>query len=895
MTLVDWFNRLRAAVVDRTLDRAHQDEVEFHLDMAASRLERSGVDAHEARRRARAAFGGVQRYREESREARGAHWWTDLVRDAGYAVRQLRRAPGFASVAVVTLALGIGANTALFSVVDGVLLRPVPLLDSDRLVVVWETDRNSGTMREPASWPDYLDFAAQSRTVRAMAVVAGREGTYTPRNGEPQRVPVMSASHNYFPLVGIAAARGRTFTPEEDVPGGPAVALISDAFWRQRLNADPNVLGTAILVDEVARQIVGVVPSGSDFGLDQLHARAAYRGAYTGIGDVGVWIPVQASEASFPRYTHPFFVVGRLADDAGVGAAEEELRQIAAGLEAAHQSNVARGTFVEPFREVVFAPVRPVLLLLLTAVALVLLVACVNVANLLLARGATRQREVAVRTSLGAGYARLARQFMVESLLLAFLGGVAGVAMAWVGLRVLLAIAPADVPRVAEIGIDGTVLAVTLGVSVLVGLAFGLVPTLQARHVDISDTLKGEGRGGSYGVRQRRVREGLVVTELALSVSLLLCAGLVLRSLGSVLRVDPGFNADGVLKAEYILPATRYPRDFRQFPNWPDVHRFTNDVLQRVGALPGVQSVAIASAHPLDAGFTNSFVVVGREAEARDWPEISVRMVSAGYFGTMGGTVRQGRPFTDADDTSAPLVGVINETAAKRFFADRDPLGQQIAFWGIPRRIVGVVSDERFRGPTEPAPPAFYVPLAQAPAAGGALLVRTTRDPAELATEVRNAVWSIDPQLAVFGIEPLGDTLLASQATRRFTSVVLTAFAALTLALALVGIHGVLSYATSQRRREIGIRMALGATRREAATLVVRGGVALAVMGTAIGLAGAAAGSRFVSGLLFGVTRSDPVTYASVAVLAIVAAVIATTLPALRAARVVPTEALRRD
>jgi len=835
----------------------------------------------------------VAQVREEASDARGGRWLADLGRDTRYAFRQLRHARGFALVSILTLALGIGANTALFSVIEGALLRPIPFADADRLAVLWETDRVSGTSREPSSWPDYVDFARDARSFDAMAALTGLESSYTPHKGDAQRVSTMAVTHSYFPLVGVRAMRGRTFTPEEDTPGGAQVVLLGERFWRARFDGDPAIVGQTIRIDEVPRQVVGIVPTGTDFGLDQLHARADYHGAFSGVGDVAIWIPMQGSEKEFPRDTHPFFVLGRLRASSSFALAADEMKGIAEGLEQRYRSNTARGVHVESLRDVVFAPVRPVLYLLLGAVALVLLVACVNVANLFLARGAARMREVAVRSALGAGVARLGRQFVVEALLLSVAGAVLGVALAWVALRTLLTLAPTDLPRVEEIGINTPVLLATLGVSLLVGIAFGLFPTAQALRVDVNETLKGETRGGTAGVGRRRLREWLVVTELALSVTLVLCAGLLVRSVSQVLHVDPGFDASGVLKAEFTLPWTRYPRDYRRFPDWPATRQFVEATLQRVGSIPGVQSVAIAGAHPLDAGFTNSFVVVGREAEAKDWPEISVRQVSPGYFSTMGTRLVRGRLLEAGDDAAAPRVGVINEAAAARYFGDRDPIGQEIKFWGMERRIVGVIGDERFKGPTQPAPPAIYAALAQAPPSAGALLVRSSRDLEELAPEVRRAIAELDPQLAVYGVEPLSRTLLDSLGTRRFATLVLGAFAVLTLVLALVGIHGVLSYTTSQRTREIGIRLALGATRREAAGSVVRGGLLLALAGTTVGLLAAAGASRFLQGLLFGVTRSDPVTYVAVAGLVLVAAVTATMLPALRASRVAPTEALR--
>jgi putative ABC transport system permease protein len=895
MTADGWFARLRRALSPSRPDREHQEEVAFHLDMAAQRLEATGLSPVEARRRARATFGGVSRVREETRDARGGRWLTDLARDARYALRQLRRTPGFTAVALLTLALGIGANTALFSVIDGVLLRPVPFHDPSELLVVWETDRTSGTIREPAAWPDYIDLTREARSLRAMAALTGLEMSYTPTRDAPQRLSTMGVTHTYFPLVGIGALLGRTFRAEDDVPGGPAVVVLGERFWRARFNADPAVIGQTILLDDVQREVIGIVPEGSDFGLDQLHARADYHAPYSGVGDVAAWLPLQASEQAYPRDTHPFFLLARLAEGSSQGRASDELTAIAARLEATHRSNTARGVHVEALTDVVFAPVRPVLYLLLGAVALVLLVACVNVANLLLARGAARMREVAVRGALGASVGRLARQFVAESLLLSLAGAALGVALAWGALRLLGSLAPADLPRAETIGLNGPVLVATLGVSLAVALAFGLVPTLQAMRVDVNETLKGESRGSSPGRRQGRLREWLVMAELALSVMLVLCAGLLIRSVSLVLAVDPGFDPRGVTKAEFTLPESRYPRDFRRYPDWPATQRFASAILQRVGALPGVEAVALASAHPLDAGFTNSFVVVGREAEARDWPEISVRQVSPGYFATLGTALRRGRLLAEGDDAAAPMVAVINATAAERYFGDRDPLGQEIRFWGISRRIVGVVGDERFRGPASPPSPSLYSPLAQAPATSGALLVRSTRDPAEVSGEVRRIFAEVDPQLAVYGIEALERTLLDTVGTRRFAMLVLGAFAALTLLLALIGVHGVLSYATAQRTREIGIRLALGATRGTAAREVIRGGLQLAAAGTLVGLVAAAGASRFVSGLLFGVTRSDPLTYLVVAVLVLGAAVIATVLPALRAARVVPTEALRME
>ncbi|HEX7050810.1 MAG TPA: ABC transporter permease [Longimicrobiales bacterium] len=821
------------------------------------------------------------------------------LHDLRYALRTLRRTPGFTMVAVLTLALGIGANTAIFSVIDGVLLRPVPFADADRLMMVWETDRNSGTTREPASVPDYLDFGERSTRFERLAAFAGTELNLTPDDGAPLRLTALAVTHEFLPLVGIEPRIGRSFTAAEDAPGGPHAVLISEDLWARLFARDPGVVGRTLRLDDVVYTVIGVLPSGADFGTLQVLGAAAYgrsfadRGTATG---VDVWVPLQPDPESLPRSTHPIFVLGRLAAGASVAAAQQELGAIAAELEATYPVNDGRGVFIEPLTDVVFGPVRPALVVLLGAVALVLLVACVNVANLLLARGTTRVREVAVRTALGAGAGRLGRQFLVESVVLTLVAAAAGVGLAFAGLELLLALAPADIPRLPDVGIDARVLVATLVVSVLVGIAFGAVPTLQARRIDVQSALKGAGRGASAGRERRRLRSALVVAELALAVVLVAGAGLLIRSFWRLQQVDTGFRAEGVLKAEFQLPTSRYAAGSPGWPDFPEMRRFNGDLLRRVRALPGVESAAIAGNHPLDAGFTNSFVVVGREAEAKNWPEISIRRVGAGYFETVGLPLLSGRTLRDSDDAFATPVLIINQTAARRFFADRDPLGQQIAFWGAARTIVGVVADEHVHGLARPAPPAAYAPFAQVSRPGAeVLLLRTNGDPAALAPAVRRIVRELDPALAVYGVEPLAETVSRSIGQQRFTMALLAAFAALAIALAVIGVHGVLSYTVSRRTPEIGIRMALGASHGNVVGLVVGEGLRLALVGLALGIAGALAASRLLRSLLFGVTATDPATFAAVAAAILAAGALASWIPARRAARVDPMAALRNE
>jgi putative ABC transport system permease protein len=874
------------------LERDLSDEVQFHIEMETAKHIAAGMSPEEARRRALRDFGGADRFKEETRDARRIPVMEEILRDARIGVRQLRRAPGFAAVSILTLALAIGANTAIFSVIDGVLLAPLPLRDASHLVVAWETDRTSKTEREPASFPDFVDYTKRAHTLRQIEAVSGADIALTPDGGDPMRVASMLVTHGYFDLIGKKPVAGRFFTAEDDKPGAALVTVLGESFWRATYAADPHVIGRTVRLNDVAYQIIGVAPQGSDFALDQVHARAAYHGPYSGAGDIDVWAPMQADEASYPRDTHPMVMIARLANGATPRSAQTELASIAADLERTYPVNRGRGIHIEPLSDVVFGPVRPALALLIGAVVLVLLVGCVNVAGLLLARGTARTREVAVRGALGAGTGRLARQFATETLLLALMGGAAGVALAYGGLHALLALAPADIPRVADVHIDARVLFATFGVSVIVGVVFGLVPTLQSRGVDVGNSLR-EGRS-SAGRERMRARSGMVVLEVGMAVVLLIAASLLMRSFYSVMQTDPGFNARGVLKAEFQLPSTRYPRDYAVWPNWTQMHRFNDEVLRRAAAIPGVQSAAVAANHPLDAGFTNSFTIVGREAEAPSWPEITVRVVSPGYFGTMNLPLVRGRAFSAGDDAKAPAVATINKAASDLLFAGREPIGQVIQFWGTPRQIVGVVGNEKLKGLTEKTPPAVYLSTAQAPSSG-VLLVRTSGDPSAFAAQVRSAISSVDPQLAVYGVEPLTTTVSSSVAQRRFTMLVVGAFAALAIVLALVGVHGMLSYTTAQRTREFGIRLALGATRGGLQRHVIGGGVRLTAAGVLLGAAGAIAFTRWIQGLLFGVTATDPRTYIAVAACVTAAAAVASWLPARRATRAQALEALRSE
>ena len=822
----------------------------------------------------------------------------DIWRDVRYALRGLRREPAFTAVAVFTLALGIGANTAIFSVVDQVLLRPTGVTAFDKLVMVWETDRQTGTVREPASIPDYLDFRSRARHVAPLAAFIPADVNLTVPGGEPTRLAGLAVSSDLLPMLGATPLLGRLFTPEEDRPGGPHVAVIGEGLWDRSFGRAPGVIGRTILIDDVPHQVVGVVRAGADFGVLQVLGAAAYGRSFADRGSApstDVWAPLQVDANTQPRDSHPIFQVARLATD--LESARRELTQVAVDLEKSYPtSNGGRGVFVEPISDVVFGPVRPALFTLLAGVALVLLTACVNLANLQLARGASRVTEVGLRAALGASGFRVARQFFIENLVLALLAGVVGAAGAMMGLGLLLRLAPPDLPRLAAVTVDLRVLAASLVVAVMAGVISGMAPAWQARRLDGLSVLGGQ-RNSTPGPRRSRAGGALIVVEVSMTVVLLVAGGLVLRSFWHLRSVDPGFRSGGLLKAEYQLPASRYPANFKRWPDFSEMHAFTDGVLRRAARLPGVVATAVAGEHPLDPGFTNSFSVVGREAEAKSWPEMSIRRVTKGYFNTVGLSLVRGRLFDDRDGTQAAATLVINEAAARRFFEGRDPIGAQIRFWGAARTIVGIVANERFRGLSAPPPMAAYAPLAQAPSITGAgvLLVRTTGDASALAPAVRRAIHEQDPGLAVFGVESLDETLSRSISKPRFTAMLLGAFASVGVLLAGVGIYGLLGYTVTKRRREIGIRLALGARPAQVSGEVIRRGLWLSAIGVAIGLPVAAAAGRVLRSLLFDTRPGEPVTYLAAIAIVALASTAAAILPARRATRVDPSVALHGE
>lgn len=884
MPITTWVRRRARALLRRgVLEAEMSDELRMHFEMSVADGIRRGLSSEQATAQTRRQFGGMEQVKEVYRDARGVRPIEEMMRDLRYGFRALARTPGFTIVVLLTLTLGIGANSAIFSVVRGVLLRALPYADPQQLVMVWETDRDSGTRSEAASIPDYFDFVSRARSFSSLAAFAVQPLNHAPPEGAPERVSAALVTGNFLPSLGVSTILGRGFTDAEDRPGGARAVVISDRFWRTRLGSARNVLGRTLVLDDVSYAIVGVVPGTMQFPA----------------ADVDLWAPMQLTPESGPRSNHGVSVVGRIRRGVSLDAAQQEMTSLAAQLEREYpRDNAARGVRLEPLEDTLLGPVRPALRILLGAVALVLLVACVNVANLMLARLTARGREVAVRSALGATGVRLTRQFIVESLILTLASSALALILAPLTLRVLLAIAPSSLPRLDQVRLDGAVMAVTLGIAVAVAMAFGVLPALSARGwgVSLNDHLRGGQRGGA-SPHQQRVRGALVMSEMALALVLLVAAALLMQSFWRLRRVDPGWTPTNVLRVQFQLPRTRYPQSYADYPHgWSRVIDFERELVSQTAALPGVHKVAIASNDPLDAGFTNGFVIEGREAEARSGQaELATRPVSSDYFATLGVPVLQGRAFQPSDDANASPVVIINAAAAHKYFPNDSPVGHRLRFWGTWRTIVGVVGNERFAGLAADPPPAMYPPITQTPMSSASLLVRSAGNPEQLTSAVRGIFRQLDRGVAPFGVATMDNVLDGSIAQQRFTMQLLTGFAALALGLALIGVYGVVSYGVVRRTHEMGVRMALGATRNDVVRHVLRDGSRLALFGALLGLLGALAATRLLSSQLYGVKASDPLTLVIAATAIVLVALVGSYVPARRASRIAPMAALQAD
>jgi putative ABC transport system permease protein len=873
--------RLRALLRKAEMERELEEELRFHLEKEVEQNLARGMNAEEARLAALRSFGGVERVKEESRDVRGVRFLEELWQDLLYGARVLSKRPGFTLIAVLTLALGIGANTAIFSVVNAVLLRPLPYENSHELVQIWGTHPQLDTA--PLSPANFLDWVEQNRVFERIAAYTGQNFNLSGVD-EPERIRATRVSAGLFELLRAQPALGRTFLAEEDQYGGHRVVILSHALWHRRFGGDPGVLGQTLTLNDQSYVVVGVM--GPEFSFPRATTE--------------MWTPIAFSQGERgTRDTNYISVIARLQPRVTLEQARSEMEALARRQQEQYpKSNTGVGVKVISYKEQIVGDTRPILLLLLGAVGFVLLIACANVANLLLARATARRKEMAIRSALGASRRRIIRQLLTESVLLALAGGGLGLLLAFWGLGQLVALQPASIPRLTELSIDRGVLLFASAVTLLTGIAFGLAPALHASRLDPNDALKegGKGTGGSGG--RQRLRSLLAVSEIALSLMLLIGAGLMVKSFWRLMHVDPGFDPGNALTMVVSLPASRYAQAERQVA-------FFQQAVERVSNLPGVVAAGVTTDIPLFGGSSTGFDVEGRPPYAPGQrPMVEYRSVSPGYFRAMGIPIVRGRTFTDQDRNDAPAVVVINEVLARHYFPDEDPIGKRLGFskptdW---REIVGVARDTRNYGLDEEVKPEAYMPYTQSSpdylagsVSGMILVARTASDPQNMVAAVKREVQELDRNLPIYNIKTMGQYLAESVERRRFIMLLLAVFAGVGLLLAVVGLYGVMSYAVSQRTHEIGIRVALGAQSSDVLKLIVGQGMLLTLVGIVIGLAAAYGLTRMMSSLLFGVGASDPWTFAGVAALLVGIALLACYLPARRATKVDPLVALRYE
>jgi putative ABC transport system permease protein len=801
-----------------------------------------------------------------------------FAQDTSYALRLFRRAPAFTASAVLTLAVGIGANTGIFSIVDAVLLRPLPYPEPDRLVRVYETRVRDGLFHNSASGPNALDWQQQGTAFSGMTMYRQRSLNVSGR-GEPRYVDGARAAANFFEVLGVTTARGRTFTLEEDRLLAP-VAVITDACWRSQLGANSSVVGETIDLDGEPFTIVGVLAPDFEFAM-----RA------------DIWIPLGLYPGTASsRGSHNLQVLARLAEGRSVEDAQAELAAIAAGLERRYPAtNIGWSVRTIPLHDAVVQRVRPLALLVVGAVGFVLLVACANIGSMLVARAAGRRREFAVRLALGANRARLVRQLLTESAILAALGGTLGVALAGLLVEGARRFDAVEMPRLADAGINGAALAVTATLTLVTGVLFGLAPAMHVGRWELGGGLKVTARGESGSRERRRLQSLLNTGQVALAVVLLSGAGLMLRTLLHLGRVDPGFNAHGILALDLSLSDARYPSD-------ADAARYFERLVNRVRETPGIAQAALVSDPPLVGGeghWENGFAVAGRPPKPPGEMDFAyLRWASPAYFRVIGVPLLSGRVLTDEDVRGRPLVMVVNGAFAEKFFPAQDAVGQEIVLgWRdpVPRRIVGVIGNLRQTALEQEAEPQMYVPYYQSPIGYGTLLVTGSGDERTLGASVRETIRAVDPEQPVFNVRGFAADIDAYLAPRRVAMRALGLFAAIALALALVGIYAVLSYQVRERTQEFGVRMALGARAGNILRMVIREGMAPAVAGVLIGLAGATLLTRLLAAFLFETDPIDPITFAGTAGVLLGAAFAACCVPARRATRVDPSTALRAE
>ena len=796
--------------------------------------------------------------------------------DLRYSLRVLARSRSFTMVAVVGLALGIGANSAIFTAINAVLLRPLPYKQAEQLVLLWQLNRHNGDHEVKASAPDYIDWKEQNSVFQDIAAFNANSGLGLNLSGvdQPERISATSITGNLFSVLGVKPALGRSFLPDEERAGSTPVCILSDGLWKRRFASDPKIIGKAVTLNAEVWTVVGVMPTGFRFPQN-----------------VDLWVPVILPISRTKRAQHYLGVIARLKPELSLGHAQTELDAIARRMELQHpETNAGLGLRLVPLRTQLTGNIRPALLVLFGATAFVLLIACTNVANLLLGRATVRQAEMSLRLALGASPARLVRQLLTESVLLGLLGGILGVMLAFTATRLLLNHSPNNLPPTNEIIIDGRVLIFTLALSIFTALIFGLVPALQASKPDLFRTLKVGGSGFATAHGGQRLRLLLVASEMALALVLLIGAGLMIRSFFRLREVNIGLDPLNVLTMNTTLTVDRYPV--------PRQIAFFRQVVQRIGALPGVTSVGAVDNLPLGGSDVHSFGIVGRSAfDPGDEPSGELGVVTPQYFNAIGIPLTKGRYFAEGDGEKSPRVAIINQALAIRYWPKEDPLGKKITvdFEREPREIVGVVGNVRHLGLDQQEPLQVYTPHSQVGSAAMFLVVRTSSDALNLAPSVRDVVEAVDNDQPVYDIQTMEQRLSDSISPRSFNMLLLGIFAAIALVLAGGGIYGVMSYYVTQQTHEIGIRMAMGADQAKVLTLVVGKGLVILFCGLAIGVAVAFAFSRVMSGLLFGVSTFDITSILGASVLLITVGLLACYIPARRASKVDPIVALRHE
>jgi len=881
--LSDFLFRLRAIFRAKSMETGLDEELKFHLDRQLEKSIQSGLSPEEARRRVRLDFGGATQIMEECRDARGTHALEALGQDLRYGFRTLRKNPGFACVALITLALAIGANTAIFSVVYGALLRPLPYADPDRLMVLNETHPRIGTIS--VSYPNFLDWRAQNHVFSGMSVMAG-VGYNLSGIAQPESISGQAVSSNFLSLIGVHPLFGRDFDPSEDKPGAAPVVMLTYPLWQSHFAARQDVIGRDVSLDGRGFTIIAVLPP--EFRTTE---------AVSVLEPLGVWL-THNTGAIGRSNRGDTAAIGRLATGATLARARAEMEAIAARLATAYpEDNNQFGIALQPIRELFVGDIRPAILVLFAAVIFVLLIACANVANLFLMRAAGRTREIALRVAVGATGGRIIQQMLAESLVVAGFGGVLGLGLAFAGMQTMSSLIPAAAMSGNGANLNGGALLFALGAAALSAVAFGLAPAMQSVRAGVYSRLKESGKSSTGGVRQNRWRTMLVVAELALSVILLAGAGLMLKSVYRLVAVNPGFRPDHVLRLNMGLTPAQYPNDAA-------IGAFWRQLLDRVRALPGVESAALGTHIPLtDSHGRGDITVEGMSLPAPgSFPHPDEHVVSPGYLRTLGVGLLGGRDFSESDSETAPKVALINARLARDLFPGQDPVGKRfIAGRPDPARkpvwisIVGVVDDTRMYGLANPSRLEIYRPLAQGAPDEMDLIVKSRIGPASLTSSIRSVLTSIDRNQPISSVSTMDQLVQKSVGSRRVTLILLGLFSALALVLAGIGVYGVVSYSVAQRTQEIGIRMALGAGHEDVMKMILLQGARIASTGLIIGMLAAFVLTRYLERLLFSVSPGDPATFAMVALVLALVALLACYIPARRTLQVDPMTALRYE